>query len=221
MGAVRTGRPVRSVRTCMLPLKALCLPECRRWLPAWVRAATRSVRTRVASRRAKGSPLRRSLSGTSVMSGDRWAMTSRASRAVAVGGGPRDPGVAGQGPRIGAVLGPQHRGCLDPGGDGPLMGSGVVGAVVGGRPAVDGTRGGDGYVGSGTIGHPRGAFLASRFSWSKTTLMHGSACTPLRHTPAPLLSHPSAQTTSTTTPARKPHYSKRSDTPTPPSTPQQ
>ena len=31
--------------------------------------------------------------------------------------------------------------------------------------------------------HQRGAFLASRFSWSKTTLTHGSACTPLRHTP--------------------------------------
>ena len=204
MGAVRTGKPVRSVRTCMLPPKALCLPERHRWLPAWVRAATRSVRTRVASRRAKGSPLRRSLSGTSVMSGDRWAMTSRASRAVAVGGGPRDPGVAGQGPRIGAVLEPpQHQGCLDPGGDGPLMGSGVVGAAMGGPPAADGTRGGDGYVESGTIGHPRKAFLASRFPWSKTTLTHGSACTPLRHTPAPLLSHPSAQTTSTTTPSKK------------------
>ena len=187
----------------MLPLKALCLPECRRWLPAWVRAATRSVRTRVASRRAKGSPLRWSLSGTSVMSGDRWAMTSRASRAV--GGGPRGPGVAGQGPRIGAVLEPpQHQGCLDPGGGGPLMGSGVVGAAVGGPPAADGTRGGDGYVGSGTIGQSRGAFLASRFSWSKTTLTHGSACTPLRHTPPqPPSQHPSAQTTSTTTPSKK------------------
>ena len=59
----------------MLPLKILCLPECHRWLPAWVRAAIRSVRTRVVSRRAKGSPLRWSLSGTSVMSGDRWAIT--------------------------------------------------------------------------------------------------------------------------------------------------
>lgn len=198
----------------MLPLKALCLPECHRWLPAWVRAATRSVRTRVASRRAKGSPLRWSLSGTSVMSGDRWAMTSRASRAVAVGGGPRDPGVAGQGPRIGAVLGPQHRGCLDPGGDGPLMGSGVVGAVVGGRPAVDGTRGGDGYVGSGTIGHPRGAFLASRFSWSKTTLTRGSACTPLRRTPPrPYLPFPAvpALRPRAPHPVRKPQCSNQSN----------
>ena len=186
----------------MLPLKALCLPECRRWLPAWVRAATRSVRTRVASRRAKGSPLRWSLSGTSVMSGDRWAMTSRASRAV--GGGPRGPGVAGQGPRIGAVLEPpQHQGCLDPGGGGPLMGLGVVGAAMGGQPAADGTHGSDGYVESGAIGHPRGAFLVSRFSWSKTTLTHGSACTPLRSYPR-FSAIPALRTPASPPPMRKP-----------------
>ena len=111
----------------MLPLKALCLPECRRWLPAWVRAATRSVRTRVASRRAKGSPLRRSPSRTSVMSGDRLAMTSRASRAVAVGGGLRGSSVSGQGPHADGVLeSPQHRHGLDPGRDGPLAKVDVV-----------------------------------------------------------------------------------------------
>ncbi len=53
----------------------------------------------------------------------------------------------------------------------------------GGQPAADGTHSSDGDVESGTIGHPRGAFLASRFSWSKTTLTHDSACTPIRHPP--------------------------------------
>ena len=103
---------------------------------------------------------------------------------VPVGGGLRDCAVAGQGPHFGAVLEPpQHHNGLDSGGGGPLMGAGVVSAAVGGQPAADGTHGSDGYVESGAIGHPRGAFLASRFSWSKTTLTHGSACTSLRHAP--------------------------------------
>ena len=104
---------------------------------------------------------------------------------VAVAGGLRDPGVAGQGPHIGAVLEPpQHQDGLAPGRAGPLMRADVVGATVSGQPAADGAHSGDGDVESGTIGHPRGAFLAGRFSWSKTTLPHGSAC-PRSDTPHP------------------------------------
>ena len=104
---------------------------------------------------------------------------------VAVAGGLRYPGVAGQGPYIGAVLEPpQHQDGLAPGRAGPLMRAGVVGATVGGQPAADGAHSGDGDVESGTIGHPRGAFLAGRFSWSKATLPHGSAC-PRSDTPHP------------------------------------
>ena len=84
---------------------------------------------------------------------------------VPVGSGLRDPAVAGQDPHIGAVLEPpQHRHGLDPGGGDPLAGSGVVGVAVGGQPAADGTHSSDRDVESGVIGHPRGAFLASRFS---------------------------------------------------------
>ena len=129
---------------------------------------------------------------------------------VPVGSGLRDPAIAGQGPHIGAVLEPpQHQNGLDPGGGGPLAGSGVVGASVCGQPAADGTHSSDGDVESGTIGHPRGAFLASRFSWSKTTLTHGSACTPIRHTPPqpypPFSAIPVLRPPVPPPPVRKPH----------------
>ena len=119
--------------------------------------------------------------------------------------------VAGQSPHIGAVLeSPQHQDGLDPGGGGPLMRAGVVGAAVGGQPAADGTHSSDGYVESGTIGHPRGAFLASRFSWSKTTLTHGSACTSLRHTPPRPYQHiptiPPLRPPAPPPPVRKPQW---------------
>ena len=83
---------------------------------------------------------------------------------VPVGGGLRDTGVAGQGPHISAVLEPpQHHNGLDPGGGGPLMRAGVVGAAVGGQPAADGTHSSDGYVESGTIGQHAGPFLRAGF----------------------------------------------------------
>ena len=50
---------------------------------------------------------------------------------VAVAGGLRDPGVAGQGPHICAALEPpQHQDGLAPGRAGPLMRADVVGATV-------------------------------------------------------------------------------------------
>ena len=130
---------------------------------------------------------------------------------VPVSGGLRDTGVAGQGPHISAVLEPpQHHNGLDLGGGDPLMRAGVVGAAVGGQPAADGTHSGDGYVDSGTIGHSRGVFLASRFSWSKTTLTHGSACTPLRHTPPRPYQHiptiPPPRPTAPSPPVKTPQY---------------
>ena len=132
---------------------------------------------------------------------------------VAVAGGLPDPGVAGQGPHIGAVLEPpQHQDGLAPGRAGPLMRADVVGATVSGQPAADGAHSGDGDVESGTIGHPRGAFLAGRFSWSKTTLPHGSACprsdTPHPTPPRPDLPFPAITTLTARAPSppmRKPH----------------
>ena len=66
----------------------------------------------------------------------------------------------------------------------------VIGATMGGQPTADGAHSSDGDVESGTIGHPHGAFLAGRFSWSKTTLTHGSAC-PRSDTPHPTPACPS------------------------------
>ena len=154
-----------------------------------MRAATRSVRTRVPSRRKGLTSASESVQDVSDIGGslgdDLQGLVQ-----VAVGGSLRDCAVAGQGPHFGAVLEPpQHHNGLDSGGGGPLMGAGVVSAAVGGQPAADGTHGSNGYVESGAIGHPRGAFLASRLSWSKTTLTHGSAC-PRSDTPHPSPIHP-------------------------------
>ena len=99
-----------------------------------------------------------------MISGDRWATTSKASRVVAVAGGLRDPGVAGQGPHICAVLEPpQHQDGLAPSRAGPLMRADVVGATVSGQPAADGAHSGDGDVESGTIGQHAEPFLRAGF----------------------------------------------------------
>ena len=91
----------------------------------------------------------------------------------------------------------------------------VVDAAVGDQPAADGTRSSDGHVESGAIGHPRGASLAGRFSWSKTTLTHGSACTPLRHTPPrpypPFPAVPALRSRAPPHPVRKPQCSNQSN----------
>ena len=105
---------------------------------------------------------------------------------VPVSGGLRDTGVAGQGPHISAVLEPpQHHNGLDPGGGGPLMRAGVVGAAVGGQPAADGTHSGDGYVDSGTIGHPRGASWGSSGILVETDPAHRSRVHPPATHPDP------------------------------------
>ena len=83
---------------------------------------------------------------------------------VAVAGGLPDPGVAGQGPHIGAVLEPpQHQDGLAPGRAGPLMRADVVGATVSGQPAADGAHSGNGDVESGTIGQHAEPFLRAGF----------------------------------------------------------
>ena len=86
----------------------------------------------------------------------------------------------------------------------PLAGLGVMGATVGGQPTADGAHSGDGYARQWHDRTPAQSLLAGRFSWSRTTLPHGSACTRSdTPSPIPLLSHPSSQATNTTTPGEK------------------
>ena len=126
---------------------------------------------------------------------------------VAVAGGLRDPGVAGQGPHICAVLEPpQHQDGLAPGRAGPLMRADVVGATVSGQPAADGAHSGDGDVESGTIGQHAEPFLRAGFLGRKQLCRTAPrAPAPTHPTPArpTLPRHHNTHGTSTITPDDK------------------
>jgi len=126
---------------------------------------------------------------------------------VAVAGGLRDPGVAGQGPHIGALLEPpQHQDGLTPGRAGPLMRADVVGATVSGQPAADGAHSGDGDVESGTIGQHAEPFLRAGFLGRKQLCRTAPrASAPTHPTPArpTLPRHHNTHGTSTITPDEK------------------
>lgn len=148
------------------------------------RPGTRSLRTRVPPAHTNGSPVPcepvQDVSDVGGSLGDDLQSLMQ----VAAGSGLRDPGVAGQGAHVDAVLEPpQYQDGLAPNRGDPLVGADVVGAAVDGRSAADDTYGSSRDVESGMVEYPRRASLASRFPWSKTTRTHGSACTPLRQTP--------------------------------------
>ena len=116
---------------------------------------------------------------------------------------------------LGVVLDepPQHQDGLDSGRGRPLMRADVVDAAVRDQPAADGTHSSDGRR-EWRDRTARGASLAGRFSWSKTTLTRGSACTPLRRTPPrPYLPFPAvpALRPRAPHPVRKPQCSNQSN----------